>query len=41
MCNGVILQGGDEFYDVDIKVIDYLFRNNYKIKITNNKIELL
>ena len=28
MCNGVILQGGDEFYDFDIKVIDYLYKND-------------
>lgn len=27
--------------EIKSEVIDYLFRNNYKIKITNNKIELL
>lgn len=28
MCNGIILQGGDEFYDFDIKIIDYLYKND-------------
>lgn len=28
MCNGIILQGGNEFYDFDIKIIDYLHKNN-------------
>lgn len=40
----LLLSGKDiEIEDPEIKseVIDYLFRNNYKIKITNNKIELL
>lgn len=40
----LLLSGEDiEIEDPEIKseVIDYLFRNNYKIKITNNKIELL
>lgn len=40
----LLLSGKDiEIEDPEIKseVIDYLFSNNYKIKITNNKIELL
>jgi len=28
MCNGIILQGGDEFYQFDIKIIDYLYQND-------------
>lgn len=27
-CNGIILQGGNEFYDFDLKIIDYLYKNN-------------
>lgn len=28
MCDGIILQGGDEFYDFDIKIINYLYKND-------------
>ncbi len=40
----LLLSGKDvEINDEEIKseVIDYLFKNKYKIKVTNNKIELL
>ena len=28
MCDGVILQGGDEFYNYDLEIVKYLFEND-------------
>lgn len=27
-CDGIILQGGDDFYDYDLKIVNYLYKNN-------------
>lgn len=31
ICNGIILQGGDNFYDYDLKIVDYAYKNNIPI----------
>ena len=28
MCDGIILQGGDEFYDYDLKVVEYCYKED-------------
>lgn len=28
MCLGVILQGGDDYYDIDLEIVDYIYKAN-------------